>query len=33
MYAVTDSGPSKLNFEMPEIVKDLFPIIEIVSDP
>ncbi|MBK5202261.1 MAG: tryptophan--tRNA ligase [Prolixibacteraceae bacterium] len=33
MHAVTDSGPSKMNSEMPETVKNLFSLMKLVSDP
>lgn len=33
MRAVTDAGPTQLNQEMPEPVKNLFTILEVVSEP
>jgi len=33
MHAVTDSGPSKMNSEMPETIKNLFSLMKLVSDP
>jgi len=33
MHAVTDSGPSKMDSEMPETVKNLFSLMKLVSDP
>ena len=33
MHAVTDSGPSSMNSEMPETIKNLFSLMKLVSDP
>ncbi len=33
MKAVTDSGPTEPNSEMPEVIRNIFTLLEIVSTP
>ena len=33
MKAVTDSGPTEPNSEMPEVIRNIFTLLEIVSSP